>query len=1796
MITRPRVLAATAALTLLPVGLIAQSESEEERDRGYLQGLLEDNLSGAGRQVRIEGFAGALSSEATIESMTIADGEGVWLTIRGITLDWNRSALLTGRVSVNEFSAEEVLLPRLPAPGESEEIAVPDAEAQPFSLPELPVSIQIGELAVGRVELGAPILGEAAAFAIEGSASLADGEGDANIAANRIDGEDGTFQIDGSFQNETRELALNILLDEGPGGIAATLIGLPGEPALELAVEGTGPISDYTADIRLATDGQDRLTGQVEVAETAEEGAEGTSFTAALAGDIRPLLMPEARGFFGENLSLDLAGLTLSTGEVFVDTLELQSEAIQLSGNLALGPDKWPVRFALDGQMQGENGAAVQLPIPGAPTLVDNAIIDIGYDSDVDDAWSAVIDVTGLDRPDLVARSLRIDGDGTLQRGTGSGVGAVSGGFDIAAQGLRFTDPGLADAAGDGANGRITFSYTEDQPLEISELSLDAAGVTLNGALSVEGLTGELGIDVSGDVALAARDISRFSGLAGRELAGSVDVTASGSFQPLSSGFDGRVEGTANDLLTGIAELDGLLDGQTRIVADARRDSDGLLIRTVDLEAEDADAHIEGRIASDAGEVIFDLAVAEASDILPQLSGAVAAEGRAVLTPAPPANPDTPNAAPEPDRWDITATASAPGGVAADVDAAVEILAGVLSVVSASGTVSAEDVAPYGTFANRPLQGGVNLTGEGRYDLLSKDFAADLDGTTTDIGFGIPELTRLLVGRTELGLTVIKRGAGLQLDRLTLDAERAEIDATAQLLGQTGQAQFDIALSDLADVAEGLSGSARLTGSASQTGDLWTYDVAGSGPGGAAIDLAGQATVEGTTPRSVSAEGSVAVDDLSVYETVARRPMGGSARLSGLGSVDLTTYAFTADLTGQTVDIETGIPELTRLLEGSTDLTVDAEMTAEKAITVETLTLSGQRITVAGDGRYGTGDGRARFDVALSDLAYVVPGLTGALRLNGTAEQSGETWSYDVAGSAPGGAEIDLEGEARVDGTTPLSVSAAGRAAIETLAPYSNLLGRDLAGGLTLEGSGSYDLETGAASVDLTGRADDLKTGIVQADRLLAGTVLLDVDAQLDGAGGIIIDTLDVDAPRVTVTASGDLADTSGDARFDVRLSDLADLVPGMSGSATLTGTATRAGDRITADVTASGPGGLAADLDVAAALAENALESIGAEGTVRIDSLAPYGGLANMPLSGAVSVDGGGSYTLATGAFSADADIRAQSLRTGIAPVDQLFGGTTTATVDAGRDDSGVFRISNLVVDSPELDATVSGAYGGNGETIRFDARLRDLGLFVADLSGPATAQGTATAQGSSWLIDADLTAPGGTTASVGGSVAQDASSANLSITGGAPLGFANPFLEPNLLSGNARFDLALNGPLALSSLSGTVTSGDAEFVIASQAIVLNDIALNVRLGGAQAVLDVAGSVASGGRFSVTGPVGLTAPFNGDLEVLLQNVNVESPGLYQTEFDGQLSLSGPLASTAALTGRIVLEETEVRVPTGGLGAGAIGFALTHVNEPGDVRATRARAGQLDQSGPNGNGGASGGGGGVNYRLGITISAPSRIFVRGRGLDAELGGELFVGGTLQNIIPQGRFDLVRGRLDILGQRLALSEAYIVLQGNFDPFLRVQADTQRNETTVTIIIEGPVSDPEVTFASNPQRPEEEVLALLLFGRDLTEISGLQALRIASAINTLAGRSGTSLVDRLRAQTGLDDLDVQTAADGTTEVRLGKYISERVYTDVTVNGSGETEINLNFTVTNSITARGTVSSDGNTGVGVYYERDY
>lgn len=544
------------------------------------------------------------------------------------------------------------------------------------------------------------------------------------------------------------------------------------------------------------------------------------------------------------------------------------------------------------------------------------------------------------------------------------------------------------------------------------------------------------------------------------------------------------------------------------------------------------------------------------------------------------------------------------------------------------------------------------------------------------------------------------------------------------------------------------------------------------------------------------------------------------------------------------------------------------------------------------------------------------------------------------------------------------------------------------------------------------------------------------------------------------------------------------------------------------------------------------------------------------------------------------------QRLRLGNPEVDRLLAGQSRLAADLDLQD-GQLRINSASLSNPELTANVTGQADGTRQVLDIQAQLRNLGLLIPEFPGALSLSGSVVNDAEGAVVNVTGQGPGGIDASVKGRIT--AGQGDLAITGRAQAALANAFITPRALSGDLGFDLRLKGPLAIASLAGQITLSNARLSDPSLAFGVIGMSARADLAGGQAKLTATLPLTTAGRLAVAGTIGLAAPYPSALGIALDGVTLRDPDLYEAQVQGALKLTGPLAGQPLLSGQINLIKTELRVPSTGFG-GASGLPdLRHVNEPADVHATRARAGLLDSA-------ATGRRGSGDLALDLTIAAANQLFIRGRGLDAELAGEVRILGSLANPQPSGAFNLIRGRLDILGKRFALDEALLQLEGDLVPFLRVLASTESQDVTANVLIEGRANDPKVSFTSFPELPEEEVLALLLFGQGLQNLSALQALQLANAVATLAGRGGEGVVSRLRQGFGLDNLDVKTSAEGAAELTAGKYLGQNLYSEVTVGQDGTTQIDLNLDLTDSITLRGSAGSGGNTGVGVFLEKDY
>ncbi|MEZ5888209.1 MAG: translocation/assembly module TamB domain-containing protein [Paracoccaceae bacterium] len=598
------------ALALLLTGGLAGAQEATESDKDFLTGLLEGQLSGAGRTVAIDGFAGALSSRATFDRLTIADAEGVWLSIEDGAIQWNRSALLSGRIEIAELSAQRIDLIRSPK-GEDRTV-----EARSFKLPELPVSVSIGALSAADLRIGAAVLGEEARVSVTGSGQIANGQGQGALTLHRIDGRAGDLTLQAAYSNAEETGTIDLLVKEGEGGIAARALDLPGLPSLQLALHGSGGAAEFRSDLVLSTDGVSRFSGTIETKAPPETGG-ARRFAARLQGDISPLLQPDYRPFFAGETRVEADGTTLPTGEKALSRLIVESAGTDLSGRLNLSADNLPLAAVLTVRLGLPDSAPLQLP--GSDATVRNGVLKVRYDAAAGESWALDGTLDGLATGAVTVGSITLDGQGTV-----SGAARLDGHITLDAAAVALSDPALAQALGDRLSGAFDLGWQAGAPLRLTGLDLRAGDMAVGGDLDVR--TEGLDLAASGTLSLAVPDVARFSAIAGRQLGGRADVTIAGSANLLSRAFDARAAATGQGLTLDQPMADRLLAGQSVIEVKARRDETGITLDDMKLVAANLRLSAQGRLDSKQTDLRADLDFPDLSVLGSGFAGALAAE------------------------------------------------------------------------------------------------------------------------------------------------------------------------------------------------------------------------------------------------------------------------------------------------------------------------------------------------------------------------------------------------------------------------------------------------------------------------------------------------------------------------------------------------------------------------------------------------------------------------------------------------------------------------------------------------------------------------------------------------------------------------------------------------------------------------------------------------------------------------------------------------------------------------------------------------------------------------------------------------------------------------------------------------------------------------------------------------------------------------------------------------------------------------------------------------------------------
>ncbi|BFM07428.1 translocation/assembly module TamB domain-containing protein [Halioxenophilus aromaticivorans] len=236
--------------------------------------------------------------------------------------------------------------------------------------------------------------------------------------------------------------------------------------------------------------------------------------------------------------------------------------------------------------------------------------------------------------------------------------------------------------------------------------------------------------------------------------------------------------------------------------------------------------------------------------------------------------------------------------------------------------------------------------------------------------------------------------------------------------------------------------------------------------------------------------------------------------------------------------------------------------------------------------------------------------------------------------------------------------------------------------------------------------------------------------------------------------------------------------------------------------------------------------------------------------------------------------------------------------------------------------------------------------------------------------------------------------------------------------------------------------------------------------------------------------------------------------------------------------------------------------------------------------------------------LDLSITATQQAYLRGRGLETELSGEIKLSGTADDPQYIGEFNTLRGELELFGKDFQLEQGQVSFVNN-SIAVAIEAVYEKSGNQIIADVSGQNDKYDIKFSSIPTMPQDEILSYIIFGESAADIEPIKAVQLAMAVKKLQG--GSSSFDALgtaRNLLGVDNITVENQADdengdGGLNIGVGKYLNDRTYLELerTPNPSqpwkGSIQIELTPRIHLQSTTGGTSGIDS---AEVIWEKDY
>jgi len=409
--------------------------------------------------------------------------------------------------------------------------------------------------------------------------------------------------------------------------------------------------------------------------------------------------------------------------------------------------------------------------------------------------------------------------------------------------------------------------------------------------------------------------------------------------------------------------------------------------------------------------------------------------------------------------------------------------------------------------------------------------------------------------------------------------------------------------------------------------------------------------------------------------------------------------------------------------------------------------------------------------------------------------------------------------------------------------------------------------------------------------------------------------------------------------------------------------------------------------------------------------------------------------------------------------------------------------------------------------------------------------------------------------------------------------------------LSGPIGVAADVSGRLGNPQLTGVIRANNLTYTNETYGTRISNLALQGRF--TRSTLEVTQLTGRAGRGTISGrgTVGFAANagFPIDLHLTLQDAQLARSDNIAATLTGELAITNSRANGALITGDLQLPNVRYQIIRQGAAQVIELAGVRRKGEPlPDPAAIQA---------------AQAGGTPSVWKLDLRLRAQNQVFVAGMGLESEWSIDLRVRGTTATPELVGEANLIRGTYSFSGQRFDVTRGHVQFTGDrpINPRIDLVATADIKDVDVSINIAGSATNPQITFTSSPALPQDEIMARILFGGSVSEISALQAVQLASSLNSLRGSGGgLNPLGKLRSATGLSRLRILGADETTgrgTALAAGFYIGKNIYMEIITDARGYTATQIEVALSKALSALSSFSpSGGGNNVSLRYRKQY